>query len=143
MTEIQQRTMSREDAEIFHGLDDRTVAYLRARITENPAIKSTLRRAALLRATQPSAPPKRKPTFLYLMQMGDDGPVKIGVAVDVEARRRTLSTAAPRPLRVICALPDSAHREREIHERFGYFRMNGEWFEPIPEIFDWFRMEAI
>lgn len=86
---------------------------------------------------------KRKPSFLYLMQMGENGPVKIGVAVDVEARRRTLSTAAPWPIRVLYALPNMAHREREMHDRLRHHRLNGEWFEPIPEIFDWFRMEAI
>lgn len=80
---------------------------------------------------------------LYLMQMGDDGPVKIGVANDVEARRRTLQTAAPHPLHIRVVLNGRGHREREMHQRFAYFRMSGEWFEPIPEIFDWFRMEAI
>lgn len=80
---------------------------------------------------------------LYLMQMGDAGPVKIGVASDVESRRRGLQTASPYPIRIRYTLPGRAGRERELHRRFGYFRLEGEWFEPIPEIFEWFRMEAI
>lgn len=84
-----------------------------------------------------------RPRHLYLIQMGDDGPVKVGIAADVESRRRTLQTAIPYPLYTRYVLPGRAHREREMHERFAYFRLSGEWFEPIPEIFDWFRMEAI
>lgn len=80
---------------------------------------------------------------LYLMQMGDSGPVKIGVARDVESRRRTIQTGCPYPVHIVYALPGRADMERHLHSRFSCHRLEGEWFDPIPEIFDWFALEAI
>lgn len=90
-------------------------------------------------AARPAAPERH----LYLMQLGEDGPVKIGSAGDVAARRATIQTGSPYPVHVRFVLTGLACREREMHLRFRYFRISGEWFEPIPEIFDWFRLEAI
>ena len=85
---------------------------------------------------------KARPSWLYLMQIGDEGPVKIGVTHDVEARRKTLSTASPYPINVRFIGVGLAHRERMLHARFDHLRMNGEWFRSSPEIFDYFRNEV-
>lgn len=128
MSELSTAVMSEQDA---HRITER----IRQAAREVNMASALARRAGRLE--------KRKPSFLYLMQIGENGPVKIGVAVDVEARRKTLSTASPWPIRVVYALPNMAHREREMHQRLRHHRLNGEWFEPLPEIFDWFYSETI
>lgn len=80
---------------------------------------------------------------LYLMQSGDCGPIKIGVAYDVAARRSQLQSGNPDPIYVRFALSAMGHRESEMHQRLSAFRISGEWFEPVPEVFDWFRQAAI
>jgi hypothetical protein len=80
---------------------------------------------------------------LYLIQAGANGPVKIGSASNVETRLGQLQTGNPYELRIVTVLHGMGSREREAHEKFAYFRMAGEWFEPIPEVFEWFRTEAI
>lgn len=75
---------------------------------------------------------------LYLMQVGTTGPVKIGIAVDVEKRRRQVQTGNPEPVRIVASLPHASDMEKVLHRRFARYRMQGEWFQPAPEIFAWF-----
>jgi hypothetical protein len=68
--------------------------------------------------------------YTYVIQSGDSGPVKIGQTMaDPQQRLSTLQTAHFDRL-YLRALYDGAHRERELHELFQRYRMNGEWFKP-------------
>lgn len=67
-------------------------------------------------------------SFVYFIQQGDDGPVKIGVAVDPESRRRILQVGNPAELHIRHTVPGSFHLEYELHGRFGEWRVRGEWF---------------
>jgi hypothetical protein len=64
------------------------------------------------------------------MQAGDDGPIKIGLASDVERRRKSLQTAHHAALFVLCAIPGDRLAERRILERFRPIRFRGEWHRP-------------
>lgn len=62
------------------------------------------------------------------------GPVKIGIAVNPEKRRLNLQTSYPYALSILALTPGGAAAERAYHARFAAHRLNGEWFERVPEI---------
>ena len=71
---------------------------------------------------------------VYIIRQGDDGPVKIGWANDVEARRKQLQVSHHEPLRVIRTIEGNLATERWLHEQFAAQRLEGEWFEFHPEM---------
>lgn len=61
------------------------------------------------------------------------GPVKIGVARNIESRIRALNTGSPYPLNLLGYIKCSGKLlafeiEKKMHKRFRVFRFNGEWF---------------
>jgi hypothetical protein len=102
-----------------------------------------------------------EPAGVYFVQAGDDGPIKIGVArASIPARLKSLQTGNPAPLRLLGYLPHEscdallvrwrqdgirsgaiawAHQSRVsvevvLHGMFAEGRLEGEWFEPTPEL---------
>lgn len=71
---------------------------------------------------------------LYMIQMGDDGPVKIGVAGDIPSRLAALQTSNPYPLRVIASFAGLGLLERRLHKTFASARLAGEWFHPCEDV---------
>lgn len=72
---------------------------------------------------------------VYFIRSERCGPVKIGIANDVDARLLSLQTAHPHPLTVIAVIPNGGKlKERELHLQFAGSRLNGEWFEWTPEM---------
>ena len=81
----------------------------------------------------------RVPGFVYVIQWGDDGPVKIGQAINPISRMAELQVANWMALRLAAAVPvigpltpieKSAHRLAIVH------LLSGEWFdlEPIEAV---------
>lgn len=75
--------------------------------------------------------------YVYFVQAGENGPIKIGVAKNVKNRLRGLQTANPVKLKVLKNFEFSSEkRAREIEQRFHNFfkhtRMIGEWFRYKP-----------
>jgi hypothetical protein len=66
--------------------------------------------------------------FAYIIQAGDDGPIKIGTAKNVAKRLAALQTASPVPLFVVGALPGGMLKERELQRKVDRHRIQGEWF---------------
>ena len=71
---------------------------------------------------------------LYFIQCDDDGPIKIGVTVDLSGRLQALQLANHHELKIIATENASLKREKELHERFGYLKIRGEWFKPGNEL---------
>jgi hypothetical protein len=73
-----------------------------------------------------------EPHFVYVLRAVGDAAIKVGRAKDPEARRRTLQTAHPRPLRLLYVLPGGAALERHLQAcaRQGNTQLGGgdEWF---------------
>ena len=72
---------------------------------------------------------------VYFIQSGIKGPIKIGVANNVESRLKFLQTGCPEKLsliiEIICKSRKHAFEiEKQLHKRFGFLRLNGEWFKP-------------
>jgi len=70
--------------------------------------------------------------YIYFIQMGEIGPIKIGFTKDVKKRLFFLQTATPYSLRLLCVFPGNEEMEREIHTCLGDIRLRGEWFLPHP-----------
>lgn len=72
-------------------------------------------------------------SHVYAIQVGEDGPIKIGIATDPKERLKTLQTAHHRPLRLIgysvVRRSWALEWERKVHERIKAHRLQGEWFE--------------
>jgi Meiotically up-regulated gene 113 len=70
--------------------------------------------------------------YVYFVQQGDDGPIKIGRAANVERRLGQLRVANPQPLRLLATIEGDI--EAELKQRFKKLRISGEWFKPAEEL---------
>lgn len=72
--------------------------------------------------------------FVYFVQQGDRGPVKIGVAKDPLDRMAALQTGNPTELHLRQVVPGQRDLESKLHYRFREARIRGEWFGDDPEL---------
>lgn len=69
-----------------------------------------------------------KPSIYFIFAVGTQY-VKIGWAIDPEARRTELQPGCPHVLRIVATIPDQTPRdEATLHERFKDYHCRGEWF---------------
>jgi len=123
------------DEVLYAGLDEKMTAYMRARLAERPQLLSTFVAAARLRA-ETRRSPKAVPEWAYFIQSGLRGLIKIGCAVDVDARRASLQSGSAERLYVLAVMPGGASVEYQLHARFAEYRIHGEWFAPARELTD-------
>ena len=66
----------------------------------------------------------------FMMCMGGSLPIKIGFSMKPTRRRRDLQRQSPYPIKLLYAMPGSRKTEKELHRRFGEYRLYGrrEWF---------------
>lgn len=98
---------------------------------------SPLEKVELLRRCAPiyrAALKQYEHLYAYAIQAGENGPIKIGVAKTPWERLKTLQTGNHEELRGLAAWRVLPWEEAEIHEEFGYARIRGEWFRPVPEL---------
>lgn len=72
--------------------------------------------------------------FVYFIRAGEQGPIKIGTALDVPRRLKKLQQAHSEKLTILAARKGGRVTERKYHERFAALRIRGEWFEPSEAI---------
>lgn len=72
-------------------------------------------------------------SFVYFISY-EDGPIKIGRAVNVIERMRSLQTGLPHKLEVLGVLEGGHDLERKFHQEFAAIRLQGEWFKRDPEL---------
>lgn len=65
---------------------------------------------------------------------GADGPVKIGMTVNVGDRLKAIQACSPIILSILAVAPGGLERESAYHRQFMDHRLHGEWFERCPEI---------
>jgi hypothetical protein len=75
---------------------------------------------------------------VYFIQVGDDGPIKIGcTAGSPLVRLQVLQTASPHELRLIGAKwVTRLLTEAVVHARFEHLRIRGEWFSSDSELLE-------
>lgn len=106
------------------------------RIKASMAASITLPRPpALVGASPPSC-------RVYFIQIGNDGPIKIGTTSHaVSSRLKTLQTANPYALRLLGSVSGDREDEVRWHCRFDAVRMSGEWFHPSARLLKAIRHE--
>jgi hypothetical protein len=72
---------------------------------------------------------------VYVIQVSEDGPAKIGYSGNVTGRMAQLQTAQSEPLRLRRLWPwAKMHDERRLHEKLSDVRLDGEWFRWNDEV---------
>lgn len=79
--------------------------------------------------------------YVYAIQMGFQGPIKIGVSVTPPWRRQELQTGNPYELRILTTFKGGRDLEKSLHNRLAKHRMTGEWFKPHDDVFAALREE--
>ena len=78
---------------------------------------------------------------VYFIQVGEDGPIKIGRTNDVANRLRGLQTAHHRELKVVHvetpAKGQSGKLEADLQLQFRDLCIRGEWFRPWPALLEY------
>lgn len=72
--------------------------------------------------------------YVYFIQSGGDGPIKIGCSVDFIQRMNSLKYWSPYPLKILATARGGLGDERAIHNKFLSIRLHGEWFAPTKEL---------
>jgi len=73
--------------------------------------------------------------WCYIYFVSDGELIKIGRAVNVQARLRAMQTSASKPLVLLAVLGAHISVERLLHRHFKFCRRSrGEWFTPHPEL---------
>ncbi len=68
---------------------------------------------------------------VYFVQLGLNGPIKVGVASSIRDRCANLQTGSPYPVYLRGYIVDGTEEtEAAIHKTFRHLRMRGEWFRP-------------
>jgi hypothetical protein len=65
--------------------------------------------------------------------------IKIGMAVDVEARFRSLQASNPHPLEMVAIIPGGRAVERALHVQFAAYRHRDEWFREEAALARWIK----
>lgn len=74
-------------------------------------------------------------SYVYFVQEGQRGPIKIGFAGWSPRDRLTgLQVGNPRRLRLIGLVEGTGKTERDWHARFESLRIRGEWFRATPDL---------
>ena len=81
-------------------------------------------------------PGESGPDQVYFAQCDNGGPVKIGMSNNPISRVYALNTSNPSKVHLLATMPGGRELEREMHERFAGYRLNGEWFDPARELLD-------
>ena len=74
-------------------------------------------------------------TYIYAITNGTQ--IKIGYSGNVKRRLKQLNTGSADKLYILCTFIGGRELEQEIHIKFGYNRINGEWFKVDQDMLDY------
>jgi hypothetical protein len=80
--------------------------------------------------------------MIYFLQSPEGGPVKIGTSLRLSSRLKTLGKEQGQALQVLGITKGEQRREKELHGRFAHLRIQGEWFQPGPELLRFIRRSS-
>lgn len=66
--------------------------------------------------------------FTYVIRAGNDGPIKVGKAMDPESRLAELQTGSWQELQLLHVVPGYGEMERRFHLKLKSSNIRGEWF---------------
>lgn len=81
-------------------------------------------------------------TYIYFIQAGDSGPIKIGKTRYIKKRLRSLQTINSEDLQVRGWMPEGDWTEKQLHQKFAVYKQKGEWFLPSEDILTFIQRET-
>lgn len=78
---------------------------------------------------------------VYLIQSGDNGPIKIGFTRNLKSRLLNIQTGHPYKLKVLLTLDANIETEHDLHVKFSRYRITNEWYEPVAELTEYIGSE--
>ena len=75
--------------------------------------------------------------MIYFIQAEQGGPIKIGFStndVGCRSRLKGIQTGNPQRLVIRRVIEGDRFTESDLHHRFAFCRLQGEWFLPVPEL---------
>lgn len=72
--------------------------------------------------------------YIYFIQAITGGPIKIGSAVNIADRIKSLQTGSASPLCLLVSVVGTVKDERALHRQLREYRFSGEWFSPDGEV---------
>lgn len=76
-----------------------------------------------------------EPVRIYFIQ-SESGEIKIGYSCNVSNRLRDLQSSNPKKLYILRIIPGTKNLEIALLAKFSKYKIQGEWFHPAKEIFD-------
>jgi hypothetical protein len=83
----------------------------------------------MVTAKFPTASDWMTATYLYVIGVPDQGPVKIGISAEPGLRLRALQTGYPFGLEVLAQCHGGEEAEEMVHKLFQKEKLRGEWFK--------------
>ena len=77
--------------------------------------------------------------FVYFIQAGDNGAIKIGYTKDVDRRIKELQTSNPEKLNLLLKVGAEPNDEKVMHDKFKKYCINLEWYSPSDELINFIR----
>lgn len=74
-------------------------------------------------------------SWIYFIQQ-HQGLLKIGFSISPLERLKSLQTANPYPLKVFAIVQGTMREEKALHARLASFRLEGEWFQDHPKVWE-------
>ncbi|MDD2468550.1 MAG: GIY-YIG nuclease family protein [Desulfobulbus sp.] len=78
----------------------------------------------------------RRDRFIYFMQNGEKGPIKIGITFDVQRRLAQAQTFNYQPITLLGEIPGDQRLETALLNRFSSYHLSGEWFAFNDELYN-------
>jgi hypothetical protein len=75
-----------------------------------------------------------EPKFVYFIQVGQSGPIKIGSSFNPAGRLASLQGGHHDELHLIGVAEGGEAAERELHTKLADFHISREWFEPAQPV---------
>lgn len=79
--------------------------------------------------------------MIYFLVEADQ--VKIGYALDIETRRKTLQTGVAKTLFIVGAYEGDVKDEKELHRRFKDYKLRGEWFSVTQKVQEYITSKCV
>ncbi|MBX9659093.1 MAG: GIY-YIG nuclease family protein [Nitrospiraceae bacterium] len=72
--------------------------------------------------------------YIYVIQLGEHGPIKIGHSQNPKKRVDLLQVGAAERIYVRAITPGSVADEKALHKKYSEYRLRGEWFQPADDM---------
>ena len=77
--------------------------------------------------------------FVYFIQAGNNGAIKIGYTKDVDRRIKELQTSNPEKLNLLLKVGAEPNDEKVMHDKFKKYCINLEWYSSSEELLNYIK----